>query len=179
MPTIQEPGNYGSGTSSGPGFGNKTSGDSSETFGTDDTRFGSHGNTDSYSGGTDYGSGTTAGVGFGNKSARDGDYSQEHEVTRYGSGGETGAYAGGTEYGSGTTGGAGFGNKTSGSGGESNGMLMSKPMNDDSLTHLLVDSFAGKVMEKAGNMLHNESLAEKGREKREEKGFGQSGEGNV
>ncbi|KAL9087617.1 MAG: hypothetical protein Q9165_006541 [Trypethelium subeluteriae] len=160
MPTIQEPGIYGSGTSSGPGFGNKTSGDSSGTFDTDDTRFGSHGNTDSYSGGTDYGSGATAGVGFGNKSAGEGDYSQEHEVTRYGSAGDTGAYAGGTGYGSGTTGGAGFGNKTSGGGGESN------------------DSFTGKVLEKAGNMLHNEGIAEKGREKREDKGFGQSGVGN-
>lgn len=43
---------------------------------------------------------------------------------------------------------------------------------------MIVDSFAGKIMEKAGNMMHNEGLAEKGREKREEKGYGQSDEQN-
>ena len=170
---------YGSGTSSGPGFGNKTSSDAS-TYDHTDTRFGTHKNTDSYSGGTEYGSGTTAGVGFGNKSVTGSDYGQEHEATRYGSAGETGPYYGGTEYGSGTTGGAGFGNKTSGRFGESNGiMLILAIVNHVHIVNMAIDSFAGKVMEKAGNVMHNESLAAKGHEKREEKGYGQTNVENV
>ena len=39
----------------------------------------------------------------------------------------------------------------------------------------LDDSTFGKVMEKAGNMMGNEKMAEKGLEKREAKGFSQDG----
>merc|ERR1712072_1222716 len=53
---------YGSGMTGGPGAGNKTSNDESETD-SSATRFGSHGDTSSYSGGTAYGSGTTGGAG--------------------------------------------------------------------------------------------------------------------
>lgn len=42
-------------------IGNKSSG--SDSYGDDNTRFGSSGNTDSYSGSTEYGSGTTGGAG--------------------------------------------------------------------------------------------------------------------
>ena len=43
-------------------------------------------------------------------------------------------------------------------------------------SRFFVDSFVGKVMEKAGNAMHSERLAEKGHEKREEKGYYQSRE---
>ena len=36
------------------------------------------------------------------------------------------------------------------------------------------DSTMGKIMEKAGHVMHNEGLAEKGRAKRETSGFGQA-----
>lgn len=121
MSSLEASESYGSGTSGGPGFGNKTT-DNDTTYDNSDTRFGTRENTDSYSGGTEYGSGTTAGVGFGNKSAIESGYSQEHDATRYGSARDTGAYAGGTEYGSGATSGPGFGNKTSGNGGGSDGI---------------------------------------------------------
>lgn len=52
----------GSGTTSGAGFGNKTTGAGHE-FGASETRFGTGSNTDSYSGGTELGSGTTGGAG--------------------------------------------------------------------------------------------------------------------
>lgn len=53
---------YGSGTTSGAGLGNKTNrGD--DSYDNSGTRFGSSGNQDSYSGSTDYGSGTTGGAG--------------------------------------------------------------------------------------------------------------------
>lgn len=54
---------YGSGTQSGAGYGNKVSGTGSSGLDTSDTNFGSSGNTDSYSGGTNYGSGITGGAG--------------------------------------------------------------------------------------------------------------------
>lgn len=53
---------YGSGTTSGAGFGNKTAGGDS-SLDSSDTRFGTSRNTDSYSGGNDLGSGTTGGAG--------------------------------------------------------------------------------------------------------------------
>jgi hypothetical protein len=49
---------YGSGTTSGTGFGNKTAG-GDDSYDNSGTRFGTSSNTDSYSGGTDVGSGTT------------------------------------------------------------------------------------------------------------------------
>ncbi|KAI7109562.1 hypothetical protein KC343_g18088 [Hortaea werneckii] len=67
---------YGSGMTGGPGAGNKTSNDESETD-SSATRFGSHGDTSSYSGGTEYGSGTTGGAGAGNKTSG----SMEHDST--------------------------------------------------------------------------------------------------
>ena len=51
----------------GAGFGNKTSDDPAVDG--DDTRFGIHAKTDSYSGGTHHGSGSTGGAGFGNKTS--------------------------------------------------------------------------------------------------------------
>jgi hypothetical protein len=53
-------------------------------------------------------------------------------------------------------GGAGYGNKTSESSGKG-------------------DSTMGKLMEKAGGMLHNEKMESKGLEKREQAGFNQGG----
>ncbi|KAI9691451.1 MAG: hypothetical protein M1822_007522 [Bathelium mastoideum] len=151
MTSSQASNSYESGTFTGTGFGNKTNEDP-DTDGTSYTQLGSKQNTDPYLGGTEYGSGTTAGVGFGNKSTSTEGFTQEHEATRYGSAEKTGAYAGGTRYGSGTTGGAGFGNKTSGSRGGSDG------------------SFVGRIMEKTGNVLGNEGIAEKGRQKCDEEG---------
>ena len=55
---------YGSGTTGGPGHGNKTVPDPDVDDGDAEmTRFGSAGSTAAYSGGTEYGSGTTAGPG--------------------------------------------------------------------------------------------------------------------
>ena len=64
---------YGSGTTGGAGFGNKSSGDDP---GLDESAGGYGGNqelsrsSDPYSGRNEFGSGTTAGAGFGNKSSR-------------------------------------------------------------------------------------------------------------
>jgi hypothetical protein len=93
----------------------------------------------------------TGGAGIGNKLSGGDDSSYDNSGTRFGSAGNTDSYIGSTDYGSGTTGGAGMGNKTS-SGGKD-------------------DSTAGKLMEKAGNMLHSKGLAEKGLEKREQAGY--------
>ncbi|KAF2015502.1 hypothetical protein BU24DRAFT_461746 [Aaosphaeria arxii CBS 175.79] len=103
-----------------------------------------------------YGSGATGGAGFGNKSAPDpvAHSPEEARQHRFGSGSSTDAYSGSTEHGSGATGGAGWGNKT-GKFTESH------------------DSTVGKLMEKAGHMVHNEKLAEKGRAMRVEQGLGQ------
>ncbi|KAL2355872.1 hypothetical protein BJ546DRAFT_1060085 [Cryomyces antarcticus] len=62
----RDQGEYGSGTVGGAGFGNKTRTDSDD-LDNSDTRFGSHKDTSSYSGGTEYGSGATGGAGYGNK----------------------------------------------------------------------------------------------------------------
>lgn len=75
------------------------------------------------------------------------------EDFRFGLHKDTSPYSNATPHGSGSTGGAGFGNKT-GSFSESG------------------DSTLGKVMEKAGHLMHNEKMAEKGRVKREEAGLG-------
>jgi len=61
--THRKSSDYGSGTQSGAGYGNKISGTGSSGLDSSDTNFGTTGNTDSYSGGSDYGSGTTGGAG--------------------------------------------------------------------------------------------------------------------
>nr|OQO20320.1 hypothetical protein B0A51_12481 [Rachicladosporium sp. CCFEE 5018] len=143
------------------GYGNKTS----SGFGGDsdsNTRFGTSDNTDSYSGGTGVGSGTTSGAGYGNKT---GDSSNiDSSDTRFGTGSNTGAYSGAdsSSYGSGATGGAGFGNKSS----------------DHDSKDKKSDSTMGKLMEKAGGMLKNEKIADQGREKREQAGYGQGSSDN-
>ncbi|KAF2248408.1 hypothetical protein BU26DRAFT_506121 [Trematosphaeria pertusa] len=101
-----------------------------------------------------YGSAATAGAGFGNKSAPDNTENYDNSDLRFGSHQDTAPYSGSTQHGSGTVGGAGYGNKTG-------GFAESK------------DSTLGKLMEKAGHVMHNEGLAEKGRTKREAQGFGQ------
>ncbi|KAF2100427.1 hypothetical protein NA57DRAFT_54516 [Rhizodiscina lignyota] len=142
---------YGSGTTGGVGFGNKTSADPENT-GHEETRFGTHTNTDSYSSPTEYGSGTTSGAGFGNKTGDDGSGEYDNSDTRFGSHQNTAPYSGHREHGSGTTGGAGFGNKTG---------------------SFSQDSTIGKMMEKAGSIMNNEKMVEKGHAKREAAGFGQ------
>lgn len=67
--------------------------------------------------------------------------------------GSTAPYSNATPMGSGSTAGAGYGNKT-GSFGETK------------------DSTVGKMMEKVGQVVHSEKMEERGRAKREEKGFG-------
>lgn len=103
--------NFGSGVSSGAGYGNKSS--SSNFDDSSNIRFGSGTSTDAYSGSNDFGSGTTGGAGYGNKSTSGRDTFDDSNDTRFGSSGETGAYSGSNEFGSGTTGGAGYGNKSS------------------------------------------------------------------
>ncbi|KAF2875075.1 hypothetical protein BDV95DRAFT_591815 [Massariosphaeria phaeospora] len=101
-----------------------------------------------------YGSGATGGAGFGNKSSGPSLGEHDNSEFRFGSHSDTNPYSGATRHGSGSIGGAGYGNKT----GEFS------PSND---------STAGKLMEKAGNMMHKPNLADKGRAKREAEGFGQ------
>ncbi|OAK97020.1 hypothetical protein IQ06DRAFT_338327 [Phaeosphaeriaceae sp. SRC1lsM3a] len=97
-----------------------------------------------------YGSGTTGGAGFGNKSGPSTAPSTSEEF-RFGSHADTAPYSGAKESraGSGSTGGAGYGNKTGDFGGSG-------------------DSTLGKVMEKAGHVLHNEGLVAKGAAKRQD-----------
>lgn len=105
--------NFGSGVTSGAGYGNKSSSDRDTYDDSSNTRFGSSNSTDAYSGSNDFGSGTTGGAGYGNKSTSGRDTFDDSSDTRYGSAGETGAYSGSNDFGSGTTGGAGYGNKSS------------------------------------------------------------------
>ncbi|KAF1847387.1 uncharacterized protein K460DRAFT_352533 [Cucurbitaria berberidis CBS 394.84] len=132
------------------------------------TRLGLTDSNAAYSNAQHHGSGTTGGAGFdwmasltsnlGNKRSSvtksDSNAPVDEEEFRFGLHKDTAPYSNATPHGSGSTGGAGFGNKT-GSFSESS------------------DSTLGKVMEKAGHMMNNEKMAEKGRVKREEKGFGQ------
>ena len=90
----------------------------------------------------------------GNKRSSDPVPSPDDDEFRFGLHKDTSPYSNAAPHGSGSTGGAGFGNKT-GSFSESSGSTL------------------GKVMEKAGHILHNEKMAEKGRMKSEEKGVGQ------
>ncbi|OAL48404.1 hypothetical protein IQ07DRAFT_645872 [Pyrenochaeta sp. DS3sAY3a] len=104
---------------------------------------------------TQHGSGTTGGAGFGNKrsSLSTSAPSTSDEEFRFGTHKDTSPYSHATPHGSGSTGGAGFGNKT-GSFGETQ------------------DSAVGKVLEKAGRVVHSAKLAEKGAAMREKEGFG-------
>ena len=115
---------YGSGTTGGVGFGNKTTADPEHTS-NDEFRFDKHHVSEPYAGHgeSQYGSGATAGVGHGNKTAAAGDDGGEYDNSdlRFGSHQETAPYSGHTEHGSGTTAGVGYGNKTASSGGESKG----------------------------------------------------------
>ncbi|KAK4575167.1 hypothetical protein LTR86_001019 [Recurvomyces mirabilis] len=139
----------GSGTTGGTGYGNKSNPEAEVD--SSDTRFDKHTNTDPYSGATEYGSGTTSGVGYGNKSAPDGSEVDTSD-TRFGTN-HSEPYSGATKYGSGSTGGAGFGNKHTNANAGNSGPP---------------DSTMGKLMEKAGGLLKNPGMAEKGAEKREQ-----------
>lgn len=105
-------------------------------------------------GGDNYGSTKTSG-GYGNDSS-----------DTYGSG-NTGSGLGGDNYGSSkTTGSSGFGNDSSNTYGSGNNT--SSGYGDDSYdsSNKKNDSTMGKLMEKAGGMLKNEKIQEKGTEKR-------------
>lgn len=107
---------YGSGTAAGVGFGNKTNPETSlDDYDNSEHRFGSHTNTDAYSGGHEsFGSGATSGAGFGNKTTSNDTSEYDNSDLRTGSHSNTAPYSGGhPHHGSGTVGGAGFGNKTS------------------------------------------------------------------
>lgn len=60
---------FGSGATGGAGFGNKSAPDPEHSMDNSEFRFGSHSNTDPYSGGhaARAGSGSTGGAGYGNK----------------------------------------------------------------------------------------------------------------
>ncbi|KAF2715523.1 hypothetical protein K504DRAFT_487187 [Pleomassaria siparia CBS 279.74] len=121
------------------------------------TRFNPGHSATAYSGGHEtFRSGTVGGAGFGNKRAPDPeDLSEQHSNTRFGSHQNTAPYSGHQgRAGSGSTGGAGYGNKT-GSFSSSN------------------DSGIGKFMEKAGHVMHNKDLEDKGHTKRVAAGLGQ------
>ncbi|CAD0086659.1 unnamed protein product [Aureobasidium vineae] len=154
-PSIDD--NYGSGTSSGVGFGNKSSYDRDTFDDSSNTRFGSSTDTGAYSGSTDFGSGATGGAGYGNKATSGRDTFDDSSNTRFGSSTDTGAYSGSNEYGSGSTGGAGYGNKSS-------------EYTTDESSGKQGDSTAGKLMSKLGGMMKNERMVEKGEAKREAAG---------
>ncbi|KAF2205288.1 hypothetical protein GQ43DRAFT_468352 [Delitschia confertaspora ATCC 74209] len=122
---------------------------SNTKFSPDDSR--------AYTGGHEtYGSGITGGAGFGNKSASNASEFDTSEF-RFGNHQDTKPYSGHTGYGSGSTGGAGFGNKTGSFGDQK-------------------DSAMGKMMEKIGHVVKSDTMIEKGRAKREEKGLGRDEE---
>ncbi|KAH5067720.1 hypothetical protein HBI73_132440 [Parastagonospora nodorum] len=157
------------------GYGNRTaptSLPSSLTDAHESTRLGLHTSRDAYSDAhPKYGSGATGGAGFalnfiahyskqrmqdyqlthqGNKSDLP-SASPSNDEFRFGLHADTAPYSGASESraGSGSTGGAGYGNKTGG------------------FAHS-GDSTLGKVMEKAGHVMHNEGLVAKGAAKRQE-----------
>ena len=67
---------YGSGATGGAGFGNKTNiSDESEDYDNSEFRFGSHANTDPYSGAKEHKSGSVGGAGYGNKT---GSFKESH-----------------------------------------------------------------------------------------------------
>ncbi|KAL5397131.1 hypothetical protein PMIN02_002526 [Paraphaeosphaeria minitans] len=69
---------YGSGTTGGAGFGNKSAPNAPIDTENSHFRFGSHQDTSPYSGGTRHGSGSTGGAGYGNKT---GSFSESHDST--------------------------------------------------------------------------------------------------
>ena len=174
-------GTLGSGTTGGPGFGNKYTSGTQEAgelphdYGTGSTGGASSGRMEPYTDHTEYGSGATGGAGFGNKSTgpTDSDYT-------YGGNPETGRnsdpYVGHGEYGSGATGGPGYGNKSAQGGSEKKGTgMLSDKYHKRRMTDALqndTDSTSGKMMEKLGAMMGNEKMKEKGTMKREEAGHG-------
>lgn len=98
----------------------------------------------------EHGSGTTGGPGYGNKRST---LPSSADTFRFANlAGNTAPYSNATPMGSGSTAGAGYGNKTGHFG---HGK----------------DSVVGKLVEKAGQVLHDEGLVERGRGKREEKGL--------
>ncbi|KAL8687184.1 MAG: hypothetical protein Q9218_006575 [Villophora microphyllina] len=160
----------GSGISGGAGSGNKyTSGVQQATslgkdYGSGNTSGESTGRNEPYSGHNEFGSGSVGGAGFGNKSSGgttgDSSYGGNSETAR-----NSDPYTGHNEYGSGATGGAGFGNKST-----------NRKNSDDGKPG---DSTSGKLMEKMGGMFGNEKMADKGREKRGQAGYGDdSGSGD-
>lgn len=163
-PWPPQPETFGSGTTSGVGFGNKTNSSGDDpNYDNSSLRTGTTHDASAYSGSTDYGSGTTGGAGFGNKtgsfSGGGGDTANDHSL-RTGTSHHTQPYSGHTDYGSGSTGGAGFGNKT---GSFSSGGEEGKG-----------DSTIGKILEKTGTVLHSGKIEHKGHAKREAAGAGSS-----
>jgi hypothetical protein len=89
-----------------------------------------------------------------------------NNTSGYTSGTTTGTGIGGTH---GTTTGSGIGGTTShGTHGTTHGSNTTSTTHDAHNKDSKNDSTVGKLMEKAGNMLHQEGIAEKGRLKREE-----------
>ncbi|KAF2126010.1 hypothetical protein P153DRAFT_433822 [Dothidotthia symphoricarpi CBS 119687] len=112
-----------------------------------------------------YGSASTAGAGFGNKhssvpgadTSADADTdtsSTPADLTPYPSHTSTAPYTNASPLGSGSTAGAGYGNKTGSFGGGHS------------------DSMMGKLVQKAGHVMHSGALEEKGRGMREGGGGG-------
>lgn len=66
---------YGSGATGGAGFGNKSAPDTAEGYDNSELRFGSHQNSDPYSGAREHKSGTVGGAGYGNKT---GDFGEKN-----------------------------------------------------------------------------------------------------
>ncbi|GAB7340102.1 hypothetical protein MBLNU457_6590t1 [Dothideomycetes sp. NU457] len=116
-------------------------------------RVGTHAHKD-YAGHRSSDSEPVGAAGFGNKTnTSSSDYNDD---TRLGGATSTDSYTGGSDsYGSGATGGAGYGNKSSNSGSHEKGG----------------DSTMGKLMEKAGSMMKNPKMEQKGLEKREQAGY--------
>ncbi|KAF2144319.1 uncharacterized protein K452DRAFT_285562 [Aplosporella prunicola CBS 121167] len=94
-----------------------------------------------------------SGPGYGNKTAGNNHVGDTETAPHFGSAGDSAPYSGSNESGSGTTGGAGVGNKT----GSHEGRQRR-------------DSTIGKMMEKAGSMLHSPKIEQKGHAKREAAG---------
>lgn len=150
---------YGSGTTGGAGFGNKSTSGRDTFDDSSNTRFGSSTGTDAYSGSNEYGSGVTGGAGYSNKSSGRDEFGDSSD-TRFGSSTETGAYSGSNEYGSGSTSGAGYGNKSAAHSAHDNNEKSDKKS----------DSTLGKLMAAGGKMMKNEKMVEKGEAKREAAG---------
>jgi hypothetical protein len=157
------------------GYGNQRAPDIGDHPDHETTRFGIHTSTEPYSGGhPERKSGNVGSAGHGNKNAPNLNMDEyDNSDLRFDSHSNTEPYSGGhPEHKSGTVGGAGYGNKSSGESAWGEGRLQAYHLEEVMLT-VLSDSRAGKLMEKIGQVTHNEGLQEKGRAKREAKGFGQ------